>query len=343
MNDLIKLEIVFLGTSAAVPSRQRNLPSIALLYNGEQLLFDAGEDVQRRYEDAGLKFNAPLSIFISHMHGDHIIGLPGLLFHFTLISRTEEVKIWGPPGLYAYLYMHRMVTGLRAPFLRDIYELHFEKNMLYHYNFQDPIESQPEKIPIIQNIIHETKNYSVQALPVCHSVPTTGFRFQEKPLPGRFNPEIASKLQIPQGKLWKKMQLGKTIMYNGNSYDPVKLGIVGPKRNGKIIVYTGDTKMCEELLNLAQNADVLICEATFGEELKDLAEEKCHMTALQAATIAKNSKVSQLVLTHISARYADEQDLGELLKEARSIFPNSMIAHDLLRLTPSNDANFNRK
>jgi ribonuclease Z len=337
------LEIVFLGTSAAVPSRQRNLPSIALLYNGEQLLFDAGEDVQRRFEDAGLKFNAPLSIFITHMHGDHVIGLPGLLFHFTLISRMEDVRIWGPPGLFAYLYMHRIVSGLRAPFLHDVFEIHLEENMLYRYDFQGTVNTQPEKIPITRNIIHETNLYIIRALSVCHSVPTTGFRFQEKPLPGRFNPEIASELKIPQGNLWKKMQLGKTIIYNGKSYNPQELGIVGPKRQGKIIAYTGDTKYCKNLKKLAKDADVLICEATFGTELKDLAEEKSHMTANQAATLAKKSQVSQLILTHISTRYANEHDLSELLKEARSIFPNSLIAYDLMRIKPTNEASFNPK
>jgi ribonuclease Z len=198
------------------------------------------------------------------------------------------------------------------------------------------MNSQPEKIPITKNIIYETYDYTIQALPVCHSVPTTGFRFQEKPLPGRFNPEIASNLKIPQGHLWKKMQMGKTITYKGKTYDPQELGIVGPKRQGKIIAYSGDTKICKNLKKLALDADVLICEATFGDELHELAEEKYHLTACQAATLAKDCNVSQLILTHISTRYADEQDLSDLLKEARSIFPNSLIAYDLMKLRPKN-------
>ncbi len=327
------MEIVFLGTSAAVPSRQRNLPSIILLYNGEQLLFDAGEDVQRRYEDAGLKFNAPLSIFISHMHGDHVIGLPGLLFHFTMISRTEEVKIWGPPGIFSYLFIHKIITGLRAPFLKDVFEIHIEEGMLYRFNYQGLVDQNPEQIPIGDQVIYNTHHYLVRAIPVDHSIPTTGFRFHENPLPGRFYPENAKKYHIPQGHLWKKMQMGKIITYKGKTYNPEELGIVGQKRPGIIIAYSGDTAICEELHSLAENADIFICEATFGNNLRELAKEKKHMTASQGAKIALESNVTQLVLTHISTRYAQEHDLLDLLNEARSVFPNTIIAHDLMRLT----------
>lgn len=334
------MEIVFLGTSAAVPTRQRNLPSIIFLYDGEQILFDAGEDAQRRFEDAGLKFNAPLSIFISHMHGDHVIGLPGLLFHFTLIGRTQEVKIWGPPGIFAYLYLHRIVTGLRAPFLSDIFEIHSHEGELLRYNYQGNPDQHPVKIPITKNEIFETPNYIIRAIPVCHSVPTTGFRFHEKARPGKFNPEIAEQHNIPQGHLWKKMQMGEVVNYKGKSYDPEELGIVGQKRPGIIIAYSGDTMICDELHLLAKDADFFICEATFGKELSELAKEKKHMTAFQGAEIARNSNVTQLILTHISSRYADEQLLADLLQEARSIFPNSIIAYDLLRISTSKDPNF---
>jgi len=328
------MEIIFLGTSAAVPTRQRNLPSIMILYNGDQILFDAGEDVQRRFEDAGLKFNAPLMIFISHMHGDHVIGLPGLLFHFTLISRTQEVKIWGPPGIFAYLIVHRMITGLHAPFLKDIFEIHTQENKLYRYNFQENPSQQPVKVDIKENCIFETSEYSLSALPVCHSIPTHGFRFYEKPHPGKFNPEKAKDMKIPRGSLWKKMQIGETIQYKGKSYNPKELGIVGPQRSGIIISYSADTKFCEQLHVLAQNSDLFICEATYADELKDLAEQKSHMTASQCAEIAKSSNVTQLVLTHISSRYAEEE---KLLREACSIFPNTMIAHDLMHIIPAKD------
>ncbi|MBN2156340.1 MAG: ribonuclease Z [Candidatus Lokiarchaeota archaeon] len=324
------MEITFLGTSAAVPTRERNLPSIALLYNGDQILFDAGEDVQRRFEDLGLKFNAPLSIFISHMHGDHVIGLPGLLFRFTLIGRTTDVIIFGPPGLFSYLYLHRLVTGLRAPFLHEVYEIYLEEKLLRKYDFQGSSDQKPEEIPIKKNTLYDTSDYFVDAFPVCHSIITYGFRFQEKPRPGKFYPMIAKKLKIPRGHLWKEMQMGKTINYKGKSYNPEELGIIGPKRQGIIIAYSADTMLCEKLHPLANNADVFICEATYGNELKDLAEEKKHMTALQCAEIARDSNVGQLILTHISSRYTDE---NILLKEAQFIFPNTVIAHDMLRLT----------
>jgi len=328
------MEIVFLGTSAAVPTRQRNLSSFVLLYNGEQILFDAGEDVQRQFEDAGLKFNAPLSIFISHMHGDHIIGLPGLLFHFTLVSRTQEVKIWGPPGIFPYLYLHRMVTGLRAPFLKEVYEIHSEEKKMYLYDYQGKPDQKPEEISIENTKIHDTANYVINAIPMCHSVPTTGFKFLEKPRPGKFEPKIAESVGIPQGHLWKKMQMGEIVKYKDQTYNPEKLGIVGPKRPGIIISYSADTKICTALYSLAKESDVFICEATYGNDLKNLAEEKKHMTTIQGAQVAKESNVFQLVLTHISSRYSE---VDNLLEEARSIFPNSLIAHDLMRLTPQKD------
>ncbi len=328
------MELVFLGTSAAVPTRQRNLSSVMLVYNGEQILFDAGEDVQRRFEDVGLKFNAPLSIFISHMHGDHVIGLPGLLFHFTLISRTQEVKIWGPPGIFPYLYLHRMVIGMRAPFLHDVFEIYSDKKIICRYDFHSNPDQIPEEIPITDGIIYDNPRYTIQAIPMDHSVATNGFRFHEKPLPGRFHPEIAQKLKIPQGHLWKKMQMGDTVEYKGKIYDPESLGIVGPKRSGCILSYSADTKICENVYTIAKNADVFICEATFADDLKDLAEEKKHMTAFQCAEVAKKSNVSYLILTHISSRYTDGQ---KLLDEAQTIFPNSTIAHDLMRFVPTKE------
>ncbi len=328
------MEIVFLGTSAAVPTRQRNLSSFVFLYNGEQILFDAGEDVQRQFEDARLKFNAPLSIFISHMHGDHIIGLPGLLFHFTIVSRTQEVKIWGPPGIFPYLYLHRMVVGLRAPFLKEVYEIHSEKKKLLLYDYQGNPDQRPVEISYKDDKIHETANYVINAVPMCHSVPTTGFKFLEKPRPGKFNPKIAEQIGIPQGYLWKKMQMGEIIEYKGQIYNPEELGIVGPKRPGFVISYSADTKMCDALYSLAKGSNLFICEATYGNELKDLADEKKHMTALQCAQVAQESNVTQLILTHISSRYVE---VDSLLEEAQSVFPNSLIAHDLMRFPLLND------
>ncbi|MHA1727783.1 MAG: ribonuclease Z [Promethearchaeota archaeon] len=334
------MEIIFLGTSGAVPNKLRNLPSIAILYEGRQLLFDAGEDVQRRFEGASLKFNAPLTIFISHMHGDHIIGLPGLLFHFTLIQRTEEVTIYGPPGIYLYLLAHKLTVGLKPRFLKNIFEIHYDKNdknNLLKYDFQsefNPGQQQTKEIEITDGIICETGDYKIKCIPVCHSVQTFGFKFIEKPRQGKFNPKRAEDIGIPMGRLWKKMQMEGPIEFKGKMVDPVLEGITGPKRDGIIISYSSDTKKCKALIDLAENSDVFICESTYREDLKELAEQKKHMTALQSAEIAVQANVHQLILTHISTRYSDEADQLALLNEARSIFPNTILAYDLLRIDP---------
>ncbi len=328
------MEIVFLGTSAAVPTKNRNLSSVILLYEGTQLLFDAGEDIQRQFEAASIKFNKPLTIFISHMHGDHVIGLPGLLFHFTLINRSTEVEIYGPPGIFSYLMIHRLTTGLNPDFLKTIYEFEFDTRNLKKFNFHGEINQNPEEVTISNGWIYETEEYKVQMKEVCHSVPTMGFRFVEKPRPGKFYPEIAEKYGIPRKK-WKYMQLGKKLEHKGKIIDPEKEGIVGPKRDGLIISYSADTKPCDNLNILIKNSDVAICEATFSEELVDLAKEKKHSTAYQSAEIAKNNGVKLLILTHISSRYADRSDEIKLLDEATSVFSNTLIAYDLMRIIPN--------
>lgn len=325
-----KMEIVFLGTAGAIPSKTRNLPAIVFLYNGEQLLFDAGEDIQRKFEEASLKFNAPLTIFISHMHGDHIIGLPGLLFHFSLIQRTTELNIFGPPGIYNYLIAHKHTVGLKAPFLNQIYEIYYHTEQILKYNFQEEFDQKPKVISIVDNTIFESKDYFIKCLPMCHSVISYGFKFIEKPRPGEFYPEKAKNLGIPMGRLWKRMQMGNTIDYNAKLIDPIVEGIIGPKRPGIVISYSSDTMVCDNLIKIAQNSDYFICESTYSEELKDLAQEKMHMTASQCGRIAKKANVNTLILTHISSRYAHTSDV--LLNEAKQEFPNSILAQDLLRI-----------
>lgn len=330
------MEIIFLGTSAAIPTKTRNLPSIAiLLQSGKQILFDAGEDVQRRFEET-LKFNQPLTIFISHMHGDHIIGLPGLLFHFGLIQRTRNIKIFGPQGIFAYLMVHKYTTGLGAPFLKDVFECDFKSNSLIKYDFQKTPDQIPERIPISNNIIYEDNEFSIKALPVQHSVPTMGFRLIEKPHPGKFDPKKATELNIPMGPLWKRMQEGKIVTLNGQKIDPLKEGIIGPPRPGTVIAYSGDTEKCKQLVELAKNSDVFICESTYMEDLKELAAEKKHMSIKQCAEVALEANAKSLILTHISARYSDlNEDI--MLKDVKNIFPNITIAKDLLKINSKND------
>ena len=323
------MELIILGSSAAIPVRERNLPSIALKYKNEIILFDCGEDLQRRIIDAGLKFNKPLKILISHFHGDHIIGLPGLLFRFGLIERDKPLMIFGPPNLFLYLYLHRKILGLKADYPISIIEIDHIQNKLIEYqglDSKDPINESN----INNNIIFNCKRYFLKYCEVEHSILTFGYSFIEKPRSGKFNPEKAREMGIPESRLWKKMHEGENIQFNGKVIDPFKVGIVGPKRPGRKVTYSGDTAPSENLIKLGQDSDILIHEATFSKELLEVAREKKHSTSVDAANAAIKMKVKQLILTHISSRY--QEDSKRLLEEAKEIFPNTILAEDLLKI-----------
>jgi ribonuclease Z len=324
------MEIIFLGTSGSVPNKKRNLPSVALIYQGNQILFDAGEDVQRRFEDASLKFNAPLSIFISHLHGDHIIGLPGLLFHFSLIHRTQDIVIYGPKGTYLYLLAHKLTLGLKVPFLKCIIEIDHERDCLLKYNARELNEVKPSEAPINGGILVDNDKFIIKYTAVDHSVPSYGYKFIEKPHLGTFNPIRAKQLGIPRGRLWKKLQLGETIKFQDKVIDPNKSNIIGKKREGFTIAYSSDTKICEGLYKLAADSDIFICESTYTDELNHLADEKKHMTAKNCALVSRDSNVKLLILTHISTRYSNYESV--ILKEAKYFFTNTILAYDLLRI-----------
>jgi len=324
------MELIILGSSAAIPVRERNLPSTALKYKNELLLFDCGEDLQRNLIEAGLKLNKPLKILISHFHGDHIIGLPGLLFRFGLISRTAPITIFGPRNLFLYIFVHKKILGLKADYPIRIVEIDNDNKKLIIFETLDSEIPSEEKF-LEDNVIFESDKYTLKYTEVDHSVLTFAYSFVEKPRYGKFKPERANELGIPESKLWKKLQKGEIIEFEGKKIDPLKEGIVGPKRPGRKVTYSGDTVPCESLIELGKNSDVLIHEATFSKELSDMAIEKKHSTATDAATNAKKMGAEQLILTHISSRYRDES-LLKLLEEAKEIFPNTLIAEDLMRV-----------
>ncbi len=324
------LELIILGSSAAIPIEKRNLSSVALRYKNHIILFDCGEDLQRRFIQAGLKFNKPLKILISHFHGDHIIGLPGLLFRFSLTDRSAPLTILGPPNLFLYLYLHRKILGLKANYPITIVEIDHFNNILTEYEGLDS-EEPVNKIELVDNTIHETNRYYLKYSLVNHSVLTYAFAFVEKPRYGKFNPKIARDLGIPESRLWKKLQAGESVEFNGKNIDPVKEGIVGPERPGRKITYSADTAPCKELIELGKNSDIIIHEATFSERLAETAEEKKHSTSVDAANDALKMNAKQLVLTHISSRY--QEDALKLLEEAKEIFSNTILAEDLMRIT----------
>ena len=324
------MELIILGSSAAIPVRERNLSSTALKYKNEILLFDCGEDLQRNLIEAGLKLNKPLKILISHFHGDHIIGLPGLLFRFGLISRTSPLTIFGPRNLFLYLFVHRKVLGLKANYPLRIVEIDNDNKKLIIFETLDSEIPSEEKL-LEDNVIFESDKYTLKYTEVDHSVLTFAYSFVEKPRYGKFKSERANELGIPESRLWKKLQEGEIIEFEGRKIDPLKEGIVGQKRRGRKVTYSGDTVPCENLIELGKNSDLLIHESTFSKELSDIALEKKHSTSVDAAIDAKKMGAKQLILTHISSRY--QEDAVKLLEEAKEIFPNTLLAIDLMKIS----------
>ncbi len=270
-----------------------------------------------------------MKIFISHFHGDHIIGLPGFLFRLSLNERTAPMTIFGPRNLFLYLFIHKKILGLKTNYPLLIKEIDNQNNQIIEYK---GLESEiPVNINNInENIIFDSKYYQIRYTLVEHSITTFAYAFIEKPRYGKFNPERARELGIPESNLWKKLQEGEIIEIDGKSIDPIKEGITGPKRPGRKITYSGDLKPSENFINLGKNSDLLIHEATFDMALAETAAEKKHSTSADAANDAIKMNVKQLILTHISSRYQD--DAAKLLEEAKKIFPNTILAEDLLKI-----------
>jgi len=297
------VEVVFLGTSGCIPTPERSSPALALRREGELLLFDCGEGTQRQLLRSGLGLPSRMRIFITHLHGDHIFGLPGLLHTLSLLSRREPLEVYGPPGLASFLACVRESVGLELSFELVVHE-------------------------VGAGVVLEAPGYVVRAAWVRHSTPTLAYALEEKPRPGRFHPERARELGVPEGPLWKELQLGRPVRTpSGRLVRPED--VLGPPRRGLKVVYSGDTAYCETLVELARGADLLIHECTFDDGAADKAAERLHATPSVAAEVALRAGARRLVLTHISARYRDP---SVLLGQARARFPNVLVAEDLMRL-----------
>jgi len=296
------MKLVFLGTSAAQPTLQRALTCICLEKDGEILMFDAGEGSQISYLKSGLGWNKKMKIFVTHLHGDHCIGILGLLQTMTLQNRTESIEIYGPDGIEEFIAANIKVLN-------------------FGLSFPVMITSVKEEI-----IVNE-KTYSVTACEAEHSVLAFSYVFQEKDKPGRFFPEKAKDLGVPEGELWNKLQSGDEVQV-GNKI--VKSSdVLGEKRPGKKIGISGDTRPTKKLEEFFKNCDYLSFDSTFSHELLEKAKETHHSTAIEAAQLAKNANVSNLILTHFSARYNDE---SVLLDEAKTKHSSVIAAKDLLEI-----------
>ncbi len=298
------IEIIFLGTSASIPTKERGLPCIVVRRKGALLMFDCGEGAQRSFLQMGLGINKPMMIFISHLHGDHVLGIPGLLSTMNLLGREKELYIYGPKGL------------------RDLLEGIFSV-IQPEFNFKIYVNE------VTDGIVFEGKEYVVKAKWGLHSIPNLMYSLEERSRPGRFYPERAIKLGVPKGPLWSKLQRGEKVkLDNGRIIYPED--VMGPPRPGIKITYSGDTAPCEDMIKLAKGSDLLIHEATYADKLRERALKEGHSTARLAAIIALRAEVKELVLTHISARYVGTSQI--LLKEASEVFPNTRIAYDSMKV-----------
>jgi ribonuclease Z len=300
----MSLSVVFLGTSGSVPTPKRALPAIAIQRKDEIILFDCGEGLQRQMIQAGIGFHKKMKVLITHMHGDHVLGLPGLLQTMSLLEREKKLDIYGPIGIKAFVEAMKQTVQFVLTFPVDVYEIEDE------------------------GIVCREKEYEIYAKWVEHVIPSLAYALVEKPRPGRFFPEKAKRLGVEEGHLWAKLQLGESVrLSNGRVIKSEE--VTGPLRLGRKIVYTGDTKSTENLAKFSENADLIIHDATFDDELVERALEDGHSTPSQAAETAKKAKVKRLILTHISARY---KDASVLLEQARKIFSKADVAEDFMKV-----------
>ncbi|MGQ9538546.1 MAG: ribonuclease Z [Candidatus Bathycorpusculaceae bacterium] len=300
----MNLKVVFLGTAGSVPTPKRSLPAILVKRKGEQIMFDCGEGVQKQMIIAGASFHRKTKIFITHMHGDHVLGLPGLIQTMALMNRDKKLEVYGPMGICKFVDCIRETVQFGLTFPIEINEV--------------------EGAGTVCN----EQEYTVQAVWANHLTSSLAYALVEKPRPGKFHLEKAEALGVPEGPLWGQLQRGKAVkLSNGRVVKPED--VLGPPRRGRKVVYTGDTRPFDGLAEFAANADLLIHDATLDDELAERAEEDGHSTPSQAAEIAKRAKVKKLVLTHISARY---KNTAKLLKQAKKIFENTFVAEDFLEI-----------
>jgi ribonuclease Z len=296
---MTQLSLIFLGTSGSWPTIQRNVSSLAVKRGSEILLFDCGEGTQRQFQKSNLSYMQITKIFITHFHGDHFLGIPGLIQTMQLNDRERPLHLYGPKGM-------RDLTDqlLTLGYFRPAYEI-----VAHELADGDAVQFD---------------DYTIYAMQVRHNVPALAYCLEEHPRPGKFNKPKALKLGIPEGPLFSQLQHGHSItLANGKKITPDM--ILGPSRKGRKIVYSGDTFPFKEMIGFSKGADILIHEATFDSELTDIAKDYGHTTAAQAAEIAKKAKVGRLFLVHISPRYLDYRILEN---DARKIFPHSFVPKD---------------
>jgi ribonuclease Z len=298
-----QLKIVFLGTGAAVPSITRGLPALAIIRENKCILCDCGEGTQLKIQHAGLSPSKIHTICISHMHGDHIFGLPGFITSQQLFGRTAPLTIYGPPGISNYLKTIAEIAKYKIEFPLSVVEL------------------DPDNASFFQ-----VDEFSVTSKNLDHSSVCLGYRFEESPRPGKFDSIKADELGVPQGPLRSQLQKGEDIKIDDRQIRSSEL--VGPSVPGRIITYCTDTRPCETTRELAQDCDLLIHDSTFSDAWADKADPTFHTTSRNAAKMARTANARQLALWHLSIRVHGEEEAA-LLAQAQEEFPNTVLPNDL--------------
>ena len=293
------LSVTFLGTGAACPTVERNVAALAIQREGETLLFDCGEGTQRQMMRYGVGFSFR-ELFLTHYHSDHFLGVIGLFRTMGLLDRKDGVALYGPKGAQRILSAALSVGIERTRFPVEIFEVKPGDRL-------------------------GRGEYELAVFETEHRADTVGYALVEHDRLGRFDPDRARELGIPEGPLWGQIHRGKQVtLPDGRTIAADTL--VGPPRPGRTVVYTGDTRPHGAVVRAAKGADLLIHEATFGDDERVRAEETGHSTAREAAEVARDAGVGRLVLTHISPRYS--RDAPELVAEAQEVFPETIVARD---------------
>ncbi len=296
------MKLVFLGTSAAQPTAERGMTCICLVLDREILMFDAGEGAQIAFQKSKLGWNKKIKIFVTHLHGDHCVGILGLLQTMSLQNRTESVDIYGPTGIEEFIAANLKILNFGLTF---------------------PVRI----IRIKEGLVFEDSAYSIHVCEAEHSIPAYSYLFTEKDKPGKFYPQKAKELGIPEGKLWHELQNDIEVKIGDKIIKPSD--VMGEKRKGRKIGISGDTRPTQKLEAFFQDCDYITFDSTYSDTLRDKAKENYHSTAKEAAELAKRARVSNLILTHFSARY---EDVEELVSEAKTSHDSVIAAKDLLEI-----------
>ena len=296
------MEAFVLGCGGMMPLPYRHLTSVLLRRDGDLFLFDGGEGTQVSLRRLNLKWKKINAIFVSHTHADHVTGLPGIMMLSAQVDRTEPLYIYGPPKIAEYIETSRKVLDM-------------------YINY--PVVVKEITAPCL---VHEGDGFYIRAFPLSHTKTCVGYTLEELDRPGEFNPDQALALGVPRGPLWGKLQHGQCVtLEDGKTVSPEQ--VMGASRSGRKFSFVTDTQYLPSIAKEVRGSDLLICEGMFADELADQAKEKKHMTARQAATIARDAQVRRMAMIHYSPRYTD-RELDQLLQEAREVYPSAELTRD---------------